>query len=165
MTDDARVYDTCPTCYSPVIPESTHNGYALVYHFVHCGWGHDGGGPRYTEAEALALRDAFQAGVAAERARLAPVVEAAEKAHAHTLELREAWRRGAISEHDSLGGTRSNRNVEVEVALRAALAEWKGAEGSLPSGCPGRPLTQDEEGRIMRRELDYRNGRWEARNA
>lgn len=50
------------------------------------------------------------------------VIDAARKALVHVEELREAWRRGAISEHDGRGGTRSNRNVDVEVALRAALA-------------------------------------------
>jgi len=40
----------------------------------------------------------------------------------HVQELREAWERGAISEHDGLGGTRSNRNVTVETILRAVLA-------------------------------------------
>lgn len=40
----------------------------------------------------------------------------------HVSELRDAWMRGALSEHDGLGGTRSNRNIEVEKALRAALS-------------------------------------------
>lgn len=39
----------------------------------------------------------------------------------HVNELREAWRTGALSEHDGQGGTRSNRNAEVEVALRKLL--------------------------------------------
>lgn len=46
---------------------------------------------------------------------------AATSAHTHVEELREAWRTGAIEERDGLGGTRSNRNVDVEVALRKAL--------------------------------------------
>lgn len=40
----------------------------------------------------------------------------------HIRELREAWRTGALSERDGLGGIRSNRNVEAEVKLRNALA-------------------------------------------
>lgn len=47
---------------------------------------------------------------------------AGERALAHVNELRDAWQRGAISEHDGQGGTRSNRNVDVAVALRCALA-------------------------------------------
>jgi hypothetical protein len=41
----------------------------------------------------------------------------------HVTELREAWRTGALGEHDGQGGTRSNRNVEVESAFRAAIAK------------------------------------------
>lgn len=47
---------------------------------------------------------------------------ACRQALEHVTELREAWRTGAIREHDSLGGTRSNRNAEVEAALVRALA-------------------------------------------
>lgn len=39
----------------------------------------------------------------------------------HLQELREAWMSGAITERDGKGGTRSNRNVEVEERLRTAL--------------------------------------------
>lgn len=49
------------------------------------------------------------------------LLAACRQALVHVEELREAWRTGAISEHDGRGGTRSNRNVEVEVALRGAL--------------------------------------------
>ena len=52
------------------------------------------------------------------------LVAALTFALAHVEELRDAWSRGAISEHDSFtGGTRSNRNVDVEVRIRAALAK------------------------------------------
>jgi hypothetical protein len=44
-------------------------------------------------------------------------------AEAHLSELAEAWDCGALSEHDGLGGTRSNRNASLLVRLRAALAE------------------------------------------
>lgn len=47
--------------------------------------------------------------------------DAAEDALAHVKELREAWERGILSEHDDKGGTRSNRNVEVAVKLTEAL--------------------------------------------
>lgn len=46
---------------------------------------------------------------------------AARYALIHVQELREAWRTGAISEHDGKGGSRSNRNVDVEVKLTKAL--------------------------------------------
>lgn len=36
-------------------------------------------------------------------------------------ELRDAWSRAVIAERDNLGGTRSNRNVDVEIALRKVL--------------------------------------------
>lgn len=54
------------------------------------------------------------------------VREVLKAAHAHVQELRDARERGAISEHDGLGGTRSNRNVDVEVQLRALLAKLEG---------------------------------------
>lgn len=41
----------------------------------------------------------------------------------HITELRDAWMRGVISEKDGKGGTRSNRNVDVETFLRAAIAK------------------------------------------
>ncbi len=39
----------------------------------------------------------------------------------HVEELRDAWVRGVIDDRDGRGGTRSSRNVDVEVALRKAL--------------------------------------------
>ena len=46
----------------------------------------------------------------------------------HVQELREAWSSGAICESDGRGGTRSNRNVDVEVLLRASLEGEAGDE-------------------------------------
>lgn len=51
------------------------------------------------------------------------VKDALKQADSHTKELRDAWQRGAINECDGLGGTRSNRNVDTEVAVREALAQ------------------------------------------
>lgn len=48
---------------------------------------------------------------------------ACEIALEHVTELRDAWMRGALHERDNLGGTRSNRNVHVEMKLRAALQQ------------------------------------------
>ena len=44
---------------------------------------------------------------------------------AHIEELRDAWQRGAISEHDGMGGTRSNRNTDTLLQARAVLAGEK----------------------------------------
>lgn len=64
--------------------------------------------------------------IAAERDAAMRRAEAAEAgmqaAIEHTDELEDAWQRGCIQERDGLGGTRSNRNVEVNRSLRAALA-------------------------------------------
>lgn len=49
------------------------------------------------------------------------LVEALQLALDHVSELREAWARGVLREGDTLGGMRSNRNVDVESAARAAL--------------------------------------------
>ena len=64
-------------------------------------------------------KDAAQALAAARREQ--KMREACKAAYEHTSELREAWRRGVIDEHDGSGGTRSNRNVDVNVLLREAL--------------------------------------------
>jgi hypothetical protein len=56
------------------------------------------------------------------RAQVDTLRKALEKSLAHVLELEDAWQRGCISEHDGKGGLRSNRNVEVRVTIRAALA-------------------------------------------
>lgn len=50
------------------------------------------------------------------------LLDAATAALSHLQELRDAWQRGVIDERDGRGAARSNRNVEVEVALRQALA-------------------------------------------
>lgn len=49
------------------------------------------------------------------------VVEAARTALAHVEELEDAWRRGVLSEPPYDGGTRSNRNMDVKIALKKAL--------------------------------------------
>lgn len=53
----------------------------------------------------------------------------------HVQELREAWRTGAISEHDGKGGLRSNRNVDVEVRLSNALNSWARSGASKSDRC------------------------------
>jgi hypothetical protein len=42
---------------------------------------------------------------------------------AHLEELAEAWRRGALLDHDGKGGTRSNRNYELMLHLKARHVE------------------------------------------
>jgi hypothetical protein len=51
------------------------------------------------------------------------LLEACRAALEHTEELWDAWTRGAIREIDGRGGERSNRNRDVAVALRAAIAK------------------------------------------
>lgn len=55
------------------------------------------------------------------------LAEACEAALEHTRELRDTWMRGAIRELDSIGmgGTRSNRNVDVESKLYAAITDYR----------------------------------------
>lgn len=50
------------------------------------------------------------------------MIDALKIADTHTKELRNAWERGAINECDGLGRTRLNRNVDVDVSVRKALA-------------------------------------------
>jgi len=40
----------------------------------------------------------------------------------HICELRDAWQSGALESRDGKNGARSNRNVDVEFAIRAALS-------------------------------------------
>ena len=56
----------------------------------------------------------------------------------HVVELREAWQRGALSEREGKGGSRSNRNVEVEHALRQAIDRLDQIAGA-PCGIVGEP--------------------------
>ncbi len=46
-------------------------------------------------------------------------------AHQHISELREAWTRGVIQESDGSGGTRSNRNRDVQHAITVALTAYE----------------------------------------
>lgn len=55
-----------------------------------------------------------------------PLLEACKTALDHVTELRDAWMKGALHERDNLGGARSNRNVDVEQVLRAALSQVEG---------------------------------------
>lgn len=57
-------------------------------------------------------------------ARVQALEAALRDAIEHTDELEEAWRRGVINEldHMRMGGTRANRNVEVNRKARAVLA-------------------------------------------
>jgi hypothetical protein len=54
------------------------------------------------------------------------LLAACEMAMEHVVELEDAWLRGALSETDYQGGTRSNRNVDIRVALSAAIAKARG---------------------------------------
>lgn len=51
------------------------------------------------------------------------LAQACQDAIEHTEEFEDAWRRGAIEECDGKGGTRSNRNADVNRKLRKALKE------------------------------------------
>jgi hypothetical protein len=53
--------------------------------------------------------------------RVAALEAGCRAAYEHTSELRDAWMRGVLDEHDGKGGARSNRNVDVNVKLRALL--------------------------------------------
>lgn len=50
------------------------------------------------------------------------LVKVCQAALTHCQELRDAWERGVLNETDGGGGTRSNRNVDVCVALENALS-------------------------------------------
>lgn len=73
------------------------------------------------EKDAALFRNAM--GITAIEAERDALRAACEFALEHVRELREAWRTGALDERDGGGGTRSNRNVDVEVALRNALED------------------------------------------
>lgn len=68
------------------------------------------------ELEAYAIRREIKVGAMREVLR---------KTYEHIKELAEAWERGVISEHDGKGGTRSNRNHDVMLLIRAAMKERK----------------------------------------
>lgn len=62
------------------------------------------------------------------RAQRDALLAAAKAARKHIEELREAWERGCLSEHDGKGGTRSNRNADVDRQLRTAIAAAEGGQ-------------------------------------
>ena len=66
-----------------------------------------------------AARAAWEA--AASQGIPAYVLMALVAAKAHTGELREAWMRGVMDERDGHSSQRSNRNVDVDVAVRNAI--------------------------------------------
>lgn len=73
-----------------------------------------------SRAAIIARARGVAADAAAEIRRLRAVCQAAWE---HVEELRDAWERGAIHERDTLGGTRSNRNADIEVRLRKVLEQ------------------------------------------
>ena len=51
------------------------------------------------------------------------LLAACKAAEDHIEELREAWQEGRLSEHDRMGGMRSNRNLAVQSLLLKALSK------------------------------------------
>ena len=62
---------------------------------------------------------------------LLDIATVAIEAHAHILELRDAFERGALASHDGRNGLRSNRNADMDVLLRAALNKLKEGDKEL----------------------------------
>lgn len=98
-----------------------------------------------------AIIDKLQAEAAAQRERavrlevaLRLAAKALGMARLHVGELEEAWRSGALREHDGKGGTRSNRNVEMRVVIDETLAAL-----ATPPPAPG-----DAAGHVHRWALD-----------
>ena len=50
-------------------------------------------------------------------------LKALKQTYEHCEELRGAWERGALDEHDGKGGTRSNRNYNVVLISRTAITK------------------------------------------
>lgn len=53
-----------------------------------------------------------------------------------------------------------NPHCNICVGGLAFCTVCKGAEASLPTECPGRPLNATEEAEIMAGELNFRDGKW-----
>lgn len=93
---------------------------------------------QHTPSLVRARREARNQEYGAKRARRAQqtrleaaapaLLAAARDALSHIEELEEAWRRGVLHELDTPGGTRSNKNVDVRVALEAAIKKAEGAK-------------------------------------
>lgn len=87
------------------------------------------GDPEMTTTIGMQLR--LFATIDTRDASIKVLVEALKAAQEHCEELRDAWERGALDEHDGQGGTRANRNVSVLLASRDALATHGQAGGEL----------------------------------
>ena len=78
-------------------------------------------------ADAVVARDALVTALTAERDQAQrdarALADALRVVSWHIAELREAWERGVMREGDNLGGTRSNRNMDVAVAISRALRQ------------------------------------------
>lgn len=75
---------------------------------------------RNEDLSALLSETAAKLAVAEERLQVA--VAGLKVVKMHIDELEDAWQRGCIQESDGKGGERSNRNVELRVALARRIA-------------------------------------------
>ena len=62
--------------------------------------------------------------------RILPLLEALKLAETHLDELADAWQRGALHGYDGQDGIRSNRNMDILIAIRKAAALSKQAGGT-----------------------------------
>ncbi|KKM24908.1 hypothetical protein LCGC14_1600400 [marine sediment metagenome] len=67
-----------------------------------------------------------------------------ERTLEHCEELRKAWERGALDEHDGKGGTRSNRNYALVIELERFLAQPM-------TSCEGAVAVQDLLSEVIER--------------
>ena len=108
-----------PTPYTPIPQEITIGEHrATVSGIIYGALGE--AGPRLTIAQLNRMKIALRPYADAYR-NIAPLLAAAKAALEHVEELEEAWLRGALSESDTGGGTRSNRNHDLKMMLQAVI--------------------------------------------
>lgn len=111
----------CPKC-GDCLKRDTVHGHKLTVLWYCCGSHIQSNGSNFRQHPTCRERELTN--------KLAEAEQVAIFALDHVTELREAWRTGALHERDDGGGTRSNRNVDVERKLRKLIERLRGTEAS-----------------------------------
>lgn len=145
-----------------------------------CHWvGHES--PEHgVVVQTITAREAAKtyAGILFRHDHLDPVDEHIIEVWAHGLKREASQLKVTIEMVPKFTATKINKSGHVWAACTTEMGEdcdcggylcrgglrvctvCKGAESSLATECPGRPLTENEDGLIMLGEIDFKGGKW-----